>query len=71
VSMRIQQALSVTKKKRGHVAVGVVSRVCGTSRSLRQHVCSEWLLALRTVKFCSVVNVTGCVEDDKEKPAAE
>jgi len=68
--MRIQQAPFVIKT-RGHVAVGVVSRVHGTSRSLRQHVCSEWLLALRTVEICSVVNVTGCVEDGKEKLAAE
>jgi hypothetical protein len=58
-------------KKRVYVAVGVVSRVHGTSRNLRQHVCSEWVPALRVVQICSVVRVTGCVEDAKEKPAAE
>jgi hypothetical protein len=54
-----------------HVAVGVVSRVHGISRSLRQHVCAEWLPALELVEICSVVDVTGCVDDAKEEPAAE
>lgn len=70
MTIRIQQAPSVIKTM-VHVAVGVVSRVHGISRSLRQHVCAEWLPALELVEICSVVDVTGCVDDAKEEPAAE
>jgi hypothetical protein len=58
-----------------HVAVGVVSRVHGTSRSLRQRLGCEWSPALGsvigTVRECSVVNEKGCVNDAKEQAAAE
>ena len=70
MTIRIQQAPSVIKT-RVHVAVGVVSRVRGTSRSLRQHVCPEWFPTLGLVEICSVLVVTGCVDDAKEEPAAE
>jgi len=49
----------------------VVSRVRGTSRSLRQHVCFEWLAPLGPEELCSVANVKGFDDDAKEKSAAE
>jgi len=55
----------------GNVGVGVVSRVHGISRMLRQHVWLEWLPALGPAEIYSVVNVKGCVEDVKEKTAAQ
>lgn len=55
----------------GNVGVGVVSRVHGTSLMLPQHVCFECLPALVAVEIYSVVNVKGCVDDVKEKAAAQ
>jgi hypothetical protein len=61
----------------GHVAVGVVSRAHGTSRRLSRCVCVcvcaclEWLAVLGPLEICSFVSVKGCVDDAKEKAAAE
>ena len=54
---------SSVKRMMGHVAVGEVSRVHGTSRRLCQWLVFEWLSALGPVEICSVVNVKGRVDD--------